>query len=191
MVPVISIPGHHVVEKIEFGSGCLRMCLRPEESGEGHFSRHSLFLLSLTHSFNQSYQSTEFEKSVDTQRTSICGLFETSVKCWVQLFSGLLLRVVWWQKIDLSVFFFLLAVSTQPFSPPHHPQHRMKYVCKHTHSFSPPCFPKPFTPCCWQLSCSKSTSIPTHNQTAGPEFWKYIRGMWYSRSSNTAGQTHI
>lgn len=58
MVPVISIPGHHVVEKIEFGSGCLRMCLRPEESGEGHFSCHSLFLLSLTHSFNQSYQTT-------------------------------------------------------------------------------------------------------------------------------------
>ncbi len=57
MVPVISIPSHHVV-KIEFSSGCLRRCLRSEESGEGHLSRHSVFLLSRTHSFNLSFQTT-------------------------------------------------------------------------------------------------------------------------------------
>lgn len=148
MVPVISIPGHHVVEKIEFSSGCLRRCLRPEESGEGHLSRHSLFLLSRTHSFNQSYQTTI--RALNLKRvwthsglvSAVClkPRWNVESSCSPVLSSGLLLRVIWWQKIDLSGFFFLLVVSTQPFFPPHHPQHRKKYVCEHTHRSSLPVF---------------------------------------------------
>lgn len=131
-------------------------------------------------------QNIEFEKSVDTQWivTAVCLIPQLSPA--VFLFSAVVLYCMLFDDKSLTCLgFFLLLVSTQLFSPPHHPQHRMKYVCTHAPVF-PPCFPKPVTPCCWQLSCSKSTYVlPTHNQTAGPEFWKYIRGMWYSRSINT------
>jgi len=103
----------------------------------------SLFLSSLTHSFKvyQPWQTTTSSKHWVREECvhsdSNCSLFDTSVKCWVQLFSCsqqcLLLHVVWWQKFDLSGFFPFTCVNTAVLSPSSSPTTQNE-ICMHAHT---------------------------------------------------------